>query len=259
MLRWPAAAMLLASFARAEDAVELKWTIAEGDRFALEVSLDASSETRDPDGAWETTRTLKLSATLEVVETGADDARVELRILRTSGRSRFKDGDIEDTPLDSEARDWRPIAATLTKSGELRIDLLALAQNPKVVIADSLMQLFPPLPGGAVARKATWPGLDTANVETLSLAGVSRKAGRVEAAVEGRSGSEEKIPAAAGEKAGTRTTQGTSTCVFDVTDGSLRSALVQLTTERRVQGKQKPVQTQTWRRTVTVARLKSGK
>ena len=259
MIRILIVAFLLASMARAEEAVELKWTLAKGDRFGIEVALEAASEIRDPDGKYETTRTIKLSAVMEVLETGEDGSKVEIRILRTSGKSRVVDGEIEDTPLDSEARDWTPLSATLSKRGELEIDIQGFMQQPEILIADCLMGLFPPLPDRAVKAKDTWPGLDTKNEEKIQLAAVARKSGKVEATITGSASSEAKVPTADGQKAEVQTTKSTSSAVFDATDGSLRSVALQMSAERREETKHKPSQTQSLRRTVTVTRIKPGK
>ncbi|MBI2923636.1 MAG: hypothetical protein HYY18_21480 [Planctomycetes bacterium] len=259
MLKRISVALILASTACAEEPVEMKWSLAKGDKFALEVSLDAASETRDADGKYETTRTMKLSAVMEVMEAGEDGAEVEIRIQRTSGKMRDIDGEIEDTPLDSEARDWTPIAATVTKGGELKIDLKTLMQTSEIMIADCLMGLFPPLPDHAVKSKDTWPGLDTANSEKLQVASFARKSGKVEATIEGAAGSEEKVPAEGERKAGIRKIQGTSKAVFDATDGCLRSVSLQMSSEAREETKHKPFQTQSLRRTATVTRIKPGK
>lgn len=83
----------------AEGPVELKWPLAKGDRFGMEISSEAHQEHNETENNYESTRTLRLSAVMEVVEAEGGAAKVEIRVHRTTGKSRVKEEEVEDTDL----------------------------------------------------------------------------------------------------------------------------------------------------------------
>lgn len=245
--------------ASAEEPFELKWKLAKGDRFAIEISLDAATEMRDEDGTYETTKTFRLSGVLEVTEAGDDGAKVELRIGRTTGKMRSKEsGDVEDTPLNTEASDWTEAGkGQLTKRGNCEFDFKPFMTDKPAAAAviEALNALFPELPETTPKLKEPWPGRDTANGETLQLTALSRKS----ATIEGKFANEQKRPAQGGQKAQTSAMKGTIKCEFDVAGGAVTTSEAQMTAETRVEGRGKPDTTQSWRRTVVVKRLPAEK
>ena len=259
----PIAFLVLFAVARAEEPVELKWHLAKGDRFSLEIASEAHQEHNETENNTEATRTLRLSAVMEVVEAAGGEAKVEVKILRTTGKSRFKDTEVEDTDLGTEASDWKkPLKGTISKRGSLTIDAADLVDgvtDTEVPLFDAFNDPFPLLPENEVKTKETWAGRGDEMNETWQVASVKKASAVVTAFLEGSANSEEKVKLEDGKKEGTRTMKGAMKAEFEVTAGYLKIADTRFVMEIRTPSKGKPLDLATLNRTVTVKKLEPAK
>lgn len=247
----------------AEEPVELKWHLAKGDRFGMEISSEAHQEHNETENNYESTRTLRLSAVMEVVEAEGGAAKVEIRVHRTTGKSRVKEEEVEDTDLGTEASDWeKPLRGSISERGLLEIDatdLMEAMQDTELPLFDVLLACFPQLPENAVKPKEPWAGAGTPMGETWQVVSVKKTPSILCAFMEGTAKSESKVKVQDEKKEATQTGRASLKAEFDLKAGFLKSIESRFTMETRLPSKGKPLDLATTARTVTLSKLEPAK
>ncbi|NUN47785.1 MAG: hypothetical protein HUU15_03020 [Candidatus Brocadiae bacterium] len=251
--RFCAAVLLVASLAasaRADDRIDLRWTLAEGDVFALSIDSERESRMMTAKDPIVTKFRMKVAADLKIDSIGPDGTAAVTLEFRTFTGVIAAFG--FETPLDPEQSDvsGKSVTGTLTPRGDLKLDRKALKGVVEAHdISEEFGALFPVVPGEGVSVETGWAATVEDREEEWAVLGSSD--GAVKLAGTCRADKQGDL----GETKTSYVAKGTMSASVSLDGGHPTQVAVEWTEDSRLIGKDSRLETgMTLKRTVEVAK-----